>query len=152
MLELLDIDNELSLAILSSNFGDMLEGLTLIQRKYLSSNHLELEVNNGGFTQFMCNKGPQAVADALAFMRERHFEAIADMIERAIQLLPGGVLPATYAELEWILGDEQFCQQIGDAMEEIDSEFFRMDPDPDLAKDRLRFALDHSQEFFESSE
>ena len=151
-LGLLDIDAELSLAIVSIDVGDMREGLTIVQRKYLSSCDLELEVNNGGFIQFLSNKGPQAAADALAFMRERHFEAVADMLERAIQLLPGAVLPATYAELEAILVDERYSLRIGAALEEIDSEFFDMDPCPDLTEDRLRFVFEHSHEFFESKE
>lgn len=118
------------------------------RRKYLACYYLETEINHGGLNQFMFDKGPDIVRDALAFLDERSIDHVASLLRDAISALPDGVLPDSHDELQEIL-DEDDDDPITRAHNELERRFFNLDPYPLLTLDRFRYAREHADEFFE---
>jgi hypothetical protein len=122
------------------------------RRRYLACHYLENEVNVGGFNQFLLKKGPDVARGALAFLEERGIDDVAELLRAAIAALPDGGLPDTILELRDILaddGDGEGPGPIDRALDELDDRFFALDPYPPMNAERLRYAREHAEEFFE---
>jgi hypothetical protein len=143
-----EIDIALSEIVTPEEWKHGFVSMSAERRKYLACFYLETEVNNGGFNQFMFNKGPEAVTAALEFLDERGPEAVAQMLRRAIDALPGGILPDTYDEMEALLADEVLAPPIDEAHNTINDEFFESDEPDHLLRRRLELVRDHPDEFF----
>lgn len=129
---------------------DGLSKLTPGRRGFYVAWWLSGEVNNGGFNQFLFNKGPVYAGEAISFCQARGIVELVDLLERAIAALPGGALPATHEELQEILApdDDEESAPIDAAHEELDSEFFAKDLEGSLMFERLRWVREHADEFF----
>ena len=66
--------------------------LSAVDRRLLLIGELEADVNNGGFSQYLDNKGPRRARSALAALREIGARKTAAMLERALK--PGADLEA----------------------------------------------------------
>jgi hypothetical protein len=143
-----DVDIALSEVVAPEEWKLGIAKMSEPRRRYLACHYLEIEVNNGGFNQFLLNKGPDSAREALAFLDERGQVIVAGLLRRAIDVLPGGMLPATYDELESILASDETSLAIDEAHRLIDAEFHNLKPDPQLTRERLWYVREHSEEFY----
>jgi hypothetical protein len=143
-----DVDIALSEAVAPEEWRHGIAKMSEPRRRYLACHYLEIEVNNGGFNQFLLNKGPDVAREAMAFLDEREQVIVAGLLRRAIDVLPGGMLPASYDELESILASDETSLAIEEAHRLIDAEFSDLTPDPQLTRVRLSYVREHSEEFY----
>jgi hypothetical protein len=144
-----EIDMALGDAVAPQEWKEGFAALSEARAKFLASFYLQSEVNNGGFNQFLFNKGPEAVAPALAVLDERGPKKVADMLRQAVRALPGGRLPGSNEELSEVLAG-QYAQKIDKAHDKLNDEYFEGDFDSPLIRARMELVRDHTEEFFGS--
>jgi hypothetical protein len=142
------IDTALGNAVAPEEWKSGFPSMSEARARYLACFYLVMEVNNGGFNQFLLNKGPGVVAPALAFLQERGLKKVASMLQRAVKALPGGKLPATNDELTDVLAGDK-AEKIDAAHGKIDDEFFKLDPSNELTRAGLEYVRENADEFFE---
>ncbi|MFG0282800.1 MAG: DUF4375 domain-containing protein [Phycisphaerales bacterium JB039] len=149
--ELVKVDCDLCDQFNPNKIARDLSNLTSAQRGFYVSWWLEGEVNNGGFNQFLLNKGPVFAREAISFCESRGLAQLVDLLNRAIAALPGGVLPETHDELGDILVEDDEDDGPGpieQAHNELDSIFYDSGLGEQLMLERLRFVREHADEFF----
>ncbi|MFG0315119.1 MAG: DUF4375 domain-containing protein, partial [Phycisphaerales bacterium] len=117
------------------------DALSEPRQRFLAASWLESEVNNGGFSQFFYNKGPDAVKAAQAFLEERSHAGVAGCLQRAIDALPKK-LPKTRDQLQDMLDDD-----VDERLEVISEAFWKLKRP--FMPVKVRYAVSHKDEFFE---
>jgi hypothetical protein len=125
---------------------DTLEPLDDAQAGFFACWWLEGEVNNGGFHQFFLNKGAVVAREALRFCKANDLKPVADILDRAIDLVDRSARVSLEAINEW-LADE--ANESMEKLSPLDDEFFELDPYPAFIAARLRHAQRHATSFFE---
>jgi hypothetical protein len=111
------------------------------QRVFTAIWHLESEVNNGGFDQFLRNIDSEVIAHAPVALREIGAATCAGIVEsalRSIEPLPG-TKPGRYEALDLLDETARAC------LEALDQEFFAY-PD-DLTELLYAFVMQHPDYF-----
>lgn len=124
---------------------DTLAPLTECQQLFLAAWYLDSEINNGGFHQFFCNKGPAIVRAADRFLLANHLHEVRRLLLQSVEALPGETLPRTFAELESMLVD---AEDLVDRFGSLDDRYFELQPSTDIRAARLKLVQDRQVEFF----
>lgn len=135
--DLVGLDGDLGVPF-DGQWGSLSEAQALFMGSYL----FEMDVNNGGMHQFFSNQGPAAVQAALRSFKYSGLHAVAVLLQRAIDLVPGG-LPDDHTELDDRIENQE------EAFDAIDTEFFSLDAYPPLALERLKIVRGAIDDFFE---
>lgn len=144
---LFDLDVQITQTTFNESCRVAWEQMSDVRRQYLAASHFTSEVDNGGVTQFMSNKGPAVIRDALAFFDAQRLDDAARWLRRAIDALPGGTLPHDFAELESLIVDA--WDDIEPVHGDITDEILDSGIDDVIQRARLEHARRHSAEFFD---
>lgn len=108
-------------------------------------------MNNGGFDQFFVNKGIKLVREAELAANEMKLEPVARLIGDAIKAVSEVGSPRDHKSVLKLLADEgPRSERVRSALSRLDDKFFDLDPYPPFIEARLRYALAHAGEFFET--
>ena len=109
------------------------------QRALVGFASLRSEVDNGGFDQFFYNSSGDLAVEAMNASRSLHLDHVADLICRAMELLPGGYSSDRTVRQAALKRTER------NAFWALDKEFYRLERELDfkaainaLAKSALR--------------
>ena len=107
--------------------GENLEALSLPERVFYITQSLEMEVNNGGFSQFFYNSSGNLSNELVHAFTEIGAEATAAICKRALDAF-GQELPPDQDERQQLL-DELESDEIDEILEECDNAFYNYEDD-----------------------
>jgi hypothetical protein len=87
---------------------------------------LEAEINNGGFDQYFFNTSGGNASAAIEALRAIGANTTASILERAVQMFPGGSAPPERGARQDLLAQ---VSPDGDAFEALDEQFLRYPDD-----------------------
>ena len=127
-------------------YGDNADALTPQEKVLYICTDVEMEVNNGGFSQYFYNSGGRFHADAPAALRAAGLDSVAELMERANELI-GCTLPEDLEErrdqLDGILGEELL-----EKLDALDNEFYELyDDEEDPESILCNWALKNKDSF-----
>jgi hypothetical protein len=120
------------------------ESLTPSERSAFALRWLYVEVNNGGFDQFFFNYAGNLAGDALRGLEVLGAQGMANTLQRAMSIFPGGVVPSDQNERR-----EFMCNSLTDEhkelLESLDTEFYEsVEPVSDML---AAYIEKHPEEF-----
>ena len=103
------------------NYGDDIEKLNEKERVFFVAQELEMEVNNGGFSQFFYNSSGDFSGEIVSAFRQIGAEHTANICEKALKAF-GCNVPSDRCERQDLM--EELEEAIENAFEECDNAFF----------------------------
>lgn len=100
--------------------------LTLRERRLVAFGEMRTELNNGGFDQYFFNSSGDRVLDAMAAVIETDAQRLAELLQRALDLL-GASDPSDRAARQ-----ERLEAMDGDSFETLDAEYLSLEASLDL--------------------
>ena len=112
------------------NYGEEMNKLTAPQQLFHINQNLEREMNNGGFYQFFWNSSGEFAHETVVSLNTIGAVRTAALVQKAIDLFPGGKVPTDREEREDLL--EQIQDEAGKVWNMLDQEFFKYTEDLNL--------------------
>ena len=129
-------------------YGDKMEVLNDEQRVFYITQALEMEVNNGGFSQFFFNSDGCFSNELVASFEKIGAMKTAEICKKAISIY-GDKVPTDRDERETVLttDDENEEERIETILNECDVEFFKYEDD--LVELNYQFIISNKESFLE---
>jgi len=126
-----------------TQYGDDMSVLSEAERIFYITQTLEMEVNNGGFSQFFYNSGGDFANELVSAFTAIGANATAAICQKAISAF-GREIPIDRDEREEML-DELKSDEIDEILEECDNAFF--DYEDDLNELNYHFVMKNKESF-----
>ncbi len=126
-----------------SSHGENLENLTEAQRNFFFNQALEIEVNNGGFYQYLANLAGAFAHETVISLQIIGATKTAKLLQEAINEFPNAQVPRDRTERVGILID--IGDDAANAWEKLDNEFYKYEDDLNLLN--LRYIRENRSEF-----
>ena len=126
-----------------TQYGDNMSVLTEAERIFYITQTLEMEVNNGGFSQFFYNTSGNFSSELVSAFTAIGANATAAICQKAISAL-GRDIPADQGKRQQML-DELESEEIDGILEECDNAFF--DYEDDLNELNYNFVVKNKKFF-----
>lgn len=126
-----------------TNYGKDMSVLSEAERIFYVTQSLEMEVNNGGFSQFFYNSAGNFSCELVSAFTAIGADTTADICRRAIEAF-GCDIPADRNEREEML-DEMESDEIDEILEECDDAFY--DYEDDLNTLNYNFVMKNKEYF-----
>lgn len=124
-------------------YGDDIALLSPAEKVFFLVQELEMEVNNGGFSQYFFNSSGRFCLDAPAALREIGAAYTAQLVEQALGLF-GADLPHDPDALAEAL-DERITDEIDEQLNELDNDFYEYKDD--LGGLTYNYIMAHKNDF-----
>lgn len=109
------------------SYGDEMDKLTEQQKQFFYNQCLEREVNNGGFNQYFWNSSGDFAHQTIQSLKAIGANKTADILQKAIDQFPNGVVPEDRTERQEIVAQIQASADL--VWVECDLEFFSYEDD-----------------------
>jgi len=109
------------------SYGDEMENLTEQQKLFYLNQHLEREVNNGGFNQCFINSSGDYAHETILSLMAIGANKTASILQEAIDQFPNKKVPKDKDEREEIV--EQIEGTANEVWEELDKKFMEYEDD-----------------------
>lgn len=108
-------------------YGDNMDALSVPERLFYVAQTLEMEVNNGGFSQFFYNSSGAFAGEVVQAFETIGARRTAQICGRALAVF-GREIPVDHDERQEML-DEMDCDEVNDILEECDDAFYEYEDD-----------------------
>ena len=125
-------------------YGENLENLTEPQKNFFFNQQLEMEVNNGGFSQYFFNSPGDYAHQTVESLKLIGANNVAKILQEAIDKFPNKTVPQDRTERQDVLLDE-IEEKNEDVWNELDDKFYEY-PD-DLSQLNFDY-IKQNKEFF----
>lgn len=127
-------------------YGDNMEALNEEQRILYITQALEMEVNNGGFSQFFFNSGGVFANELVSSFEKIGAVKTAEICKKAVSIF-GDVIPTDRDEIQDIItpDDEKEEERIEEILNECDDAFFEYEDD--LVELNYQFIMNNKESF-----
>ena len=126
-----------------TQYGDNMSVLSEAERIFYITQTLEMEVNNGGFSQFFYNSGGDFAHELVSAFAAIGANTTAAICQKALSAF-GRDIPADREEREEML-DELESEEIDEILEECDNAF--LDYEDDLNELNYQFVMKNRESF-----
>lgn len=123
-----------------TDYGESLDGLSPEAQTFYLCDILEMQVNNDGFVGFIFESYGQWAPETVDALETIGAPQTADILRRAIALLPDGVCPRDYTQRNDLLFEDE--DKYYTAYNALDEEFYAY-PDGVLSDLYVTYARDH---------
>jgi hypothetical protein len=125
------------------DWGENINHLNDQQKNFYYNQNLEREVNNGGFNQYFFNSSGNFAHETIASLNAIGALKTADLLQRAINQFPEGLVPVDRDERQTILGDIE--EKANEAWGDIDQAFYQYQDD--LNSLNIEYVKKNKEEF-----
>ena len=128
------------------NYGDKIENLNEEQRVFYITQSLEMEVNNGGFSQYFFNSSGNFGNEIVASFEKIGAIKTAEICKKAISIFPNDV-PTDWGKRQEFLtpDDEKDEERIEEFFNKCDDAFFEYEDD--LSELNYQFIINNKESF-----
>lgn len=127
-------------------YGNAMHNLNDIQRVFYITQNLEMEVNNGGFSQFFCNTDGMFVNELVSSFEKIGSIRTAEICKKAVSIF-GNATPIDIDDIQDILNtdDEELEEKNSRLLNECDMEFYEYEED--LEELNYQFVIKNKKSF-----
>ncbi len=128
------------------SYGDAMHQLNDEQRVFYITQNLEMEVNNGGFSQFFCNTDGMFVNELVSSFEKIGSSRTAEICKKAVSIF-GSAIPVDMDKIQEILNadDEEMEEINAELLNECDMEFYEYEED--LEELNYQFIIKNKESF-----
>ncbi len=129
------------------DYGENMESLNENERLFYITQTLEMEVNNGGFSQYFFNSGGNFANELVESFEKIGALKTADICKKAISIFPDSKVPADWGERQEFLtpDDENEEERIDEFLGECDDAFYEYEDD--LVELNYQFIMNNKESF-----
>lgn len=127
-------------------YGDSMHNLNDDQRVFYITQNLEMEVNNGGFSQFFYNTDGMFVNELVEAFEKIDATKTAEICKKAVSIF-GDVMPVNMEKIQDVVNtdDEELEEKNSELLNECDMEFYEYEED--LEELNYQFIINNKKSF-----